>query len=76
VDEFIWARLVVITRVFGLVINGVKTTALVPLADMMNHLRPAGVCHSLPSSLIRDNASSNVCCAVVVVVGADGVDVR
>ena len=39
-DEFIWARLVVITRVFGLTINGVKTDGLVPMADMLNHKRP------------------------------------
>ena len=39
-DEFIWARLVVITRIFGLTINGVKTDGLVPMADMLNHKRP------------------------------------
>lgn len=40
--EFIWARLVVITRIFGLKINGHKTDGLVPYADMLNHKRPRG----------------------------------
>lgn len=39
-DEFIWARTVVITRIFGLMINGNKTDGLVPMADMLNHKRP------------------------------------
>jgi len=39
-DDFVWARLVVITRIFGLVIDGVKTDGLVPMADMINHKRP------------------------------------
>jgi histone-lysine N-methyltransferase SETD3 len=39
-DEFVWARLVVITRIFGLVIEGNKTDGLVPYADMLNHKRP------------------------------------
>jgi len=30
----------VITRIFGLVIDGVKTDGLVPMADMLNHRRP------------------------------------
>jgi histone-lysine N-methyltransferase SETD3 len=38
--EFVWARLAVITRIFGLVINGNKTDGLVPMADMLNHKRP------------------------------------
>lgn len=38
--EFIWARLVVITRIFGLVIDSIKTDGLVPMADMLNHMRP------------------------------------
>lgn len=33
-------RLVVSSRVFGVVINKVKTDALVPLADMLNHNIP------------------------------------
>jgi len=40
-DEFIWARFVVITRIFGLVINGNKTDGLVPYADMLNHKKPS-----------------------------------
>jgi histone-lysine N-methyltransferase SETD3 len=39
-EEFVWARLVVITRIFGLVIHGVKTDGLVPYADMLNHKKP------------------------------------
>ncbi len=39
-DEFVWARLVVITRIFGLLVNGAKTDGLVPMADMLNHKRP------------------------------------
>merc|ERR1712048_517204 len=39
-DEFMWGRLVVITRIFGLLIDGVKTDGLVPMADMVNHRRP------------------------------------
>jgi len=39
-EDFVWARLVVITRIFGLVIDGVKTDGLVPMADMINHKRP------------------------------------
>eukprot|EP01083_Nonionella_stella_P066824 176305_1 len=39
-SDFIWARLVVITRIFGLVIDDVKTDGLVPMADMLNHRRP------------------------------------
>lgn len=35
--EFIWARTVVITRIFGFERNKVVTSALVPLADMLNH---------------------------------------
>lgn len=39
-EEFVWARLVVITRIFGLLIDKVKTDGLVPYADMLNHKRP------------------------------------
>jgi histone-lysine N-methyltransferase SETD3 len=39
-EDFVWARLVVITRIFGQVINGIKTDGLVPMADMLNHKRP------------------------------------
>lgn len=36
--EFVWGRLAVITRIFGLNIHGKKTSALVPYADMLNHI--------------------------------------
>ncbi len=36
-DEFIWARLVVSSRVFGMTIAGEETIGLVPGADMLNH---------------------------------------
>mmetsp|Transcript_29878 Transcript_29878/g.92359 ORF Transcript_29878/g.92359 Transcript_29878/m.92359 type:complete len:478 (-) Transcript_29878:128-1561(-) len=39
-DEFSWARMCVCSRNFGIVINGVRTSAMVPFADMLNHLRP------------------------------------
>jgi histone-lysine N-methyltransferase SETD3 len=39
-EEFIWGRFVVITRIFGLVIEGNKTDGLVPYADMLNHKKP------------------------------------
>jgi Rubisco LSMT substrate-binding./SET domain. len=38
--DFVWARLVVITRIFGFTVNGHKTEGLVPMADMLNHKRP------------------------------------
>lgn len=40
VDDFKWARMCVCSRNFGLVVNGVRTAALVPYADMLNHYRP------------------------------------
>lgn len=39
-EEFVWARLAVITRIFGLVIDGLKTDGMVPYADMLNHRLP------------------------------------
>mmetsp|Transcript_3916 Transcript_3916/g.7502 ORF Transcript_3916/g.7502 Transcript_3916/m.7502 type:complete len:601 (+) Transcript_3916:115-1917(+) len=36
--EFVWGRLAVITRIFGLNIHSKKTSALVPYADMLNHI--------------------------------------
>ncbi len=39
-DEFKWARMCVCSRNFGLIINGLRTAALVPYADMLNHYRP------------------------------------
>jgi histone-lysine N-methyltransferase SETD3 len=39
-EEFVWARHVVITRIFGMVIFEEKTNGLVPMADMLNHKIP------------------------------------
>ncbi|GKY90357.1 hypothetical protein MPSEU_000009700 [Mayamaea pseudoterrestris] len=39
-DEFKWARMCVCSRNFGLVVDGHRTSALVPHADMLNHYRP------------------------------------
>ena len=39
-EEFKWARMVVCSRNFGLQIDGHRTSALVPHADMLNHQRP------------------------------------
>lgn len=39
-EEFSWARMMVASRNFGITIGEVKTDALVPLADMLNHYRP------------------------------------
>ena len=38
--EFMWCRTAVGSRNFGIVVNGVKRTAMVPYADMLNHYRP------------------------------------
>jgi len=39
-EEFRWARMMVASRNFGVTIDNIKTDALVPYADMLNHLRP------------------------------------
>jgi histone-lysine N-methyltransferase SETD3 len=39
-DEFAWARMCVCSRNFGIDVNGRKTAAMVPYADMLNHYRP------------------------------------
>ena len=39
-EEFKWARMCVCSRNFGLQVNGHRTSALVPHADMLNHYRP------------------------------------
>lgn len=39
-EDFKWARMCVCSRNFGLIVNGVRTAALVPYADMLNHYRP------------------------------------
>ena len=38
--EFQWARMCVCSRNFGLQVDGHRTSALVPYADMLNHYRP------------------------------------
>jgi histone-lysine N-methyltransferase SETD3 len=40
VDEFKWARMAVCSRNFGVIAHGLRTAALVPYADMLNHFRP------------------------------------
>lgn len=39
-EQFTWARTIVCSRNFGLMVNGRRTSALVPHADMLNHHRP------------------------------------
>ena len=39
-EEFRWARMAVCSRNFGITVNGLRTAAMVPYADMLNHLRP------------------------------------
>ena len=39
-EEFKWARMCVCSRNFGLQMDGIRTSALVPHADMLNHHRP------------------------------------
>lgn len=39
-EEFKWARMCVCSRNFGIVVNNVRTSAMVPYADMLNHYRP------------------------------------
>jgi histone-lysine N-methyltransferase SETD3 len=39
-NEFKWARMCVCSRNFGLQIDGARTSAMVPHADMLNHYRP------------------------------------
>lgn len=39
-EKFCEARLLVSSRVFGIVMEGLKTDALVPMADMLNHRLP------------------------------------
>ena len=39
-DDFLWCRTAVGSRNFGININGIKRTTMVPWADMLNHFRP------------------------------------
>jgi histone-lysine N-methyltransferase SETD3 len=38
--DFVWARLTVGTRLFGMTVRGERARALVPMADMLNHRWP------------------------------------
>ena len=37
-EEFVWARTVIITRIYAITNNNVKDTVMVPIADMANHV--------------------------------------
>ena len=39
-NEYMEVRMMVSSRIFGIVVNGVKTDGFVPYADMLNHKRP------------------------------------
>eukprot|EP00949_MAST-11_sp_MAST-11-sp1_P002718 g2718.t1 len=39
-DNFAWARMIVCSRNFGGTIHGVRSSAMVPMADLLNHKRP------------------------------------
>ena len=39
-EEYMEIRMIVASRIFGITIEGVKTDAFVPFADMLNHRRP------------------------------------
>jgi len=39
-EDFKWARMCVCSRNFGITVDGVRTSAMVPYADMLNHYRP------------------------------------
>mmetsp|Transcript_25065 Transcript_25065/g.32645 ORF Transcript_25065/g.32645 Transcript_25065/m.32645 type:complete len:505 (-) Transcript_25065:171-1685(-) len=39
-DDFKWARMCVCSRNFGIIVDGIRTSAMVPYADMLNHFRP------------------------------------
>jgi histone-lysine N-methyltransferase SETD3 len=39
-EDFLWCRTAVGSRNFGITINGVKRTTMVPFSDMLNHYRP------------------------------------
>ncbi|TMW67933.1 hypothetical protein Poli38472_007605 [Pythium oligandrum] len=50
-ERFSWARMIVCSRNFGLTIDGIKTAALVPFADMLNHYRPRETSWTFDQSL-------------------------
>ena len=41
-SDFVWARIVIVTRVFGFQTDDTATEGLVPMADMLNHKNPPG----------------------------------
>eukprot|EP01083_Nonionella_stella_P248864 861155_1 len=42
-EDFVWSRLVTITRIFGMTINDHKTSGLVPFADLLDHKKKKNV---------------------------------
>lgn len=50
-DDFLWARTAVITRVFNCKINGISMECLVPVADLMNHALEPSLAWSFDDSL-------------------------
>jgi len=50
-EDYFWARLVVLTRIFGITVDGRDTSALVPMADMLNHKYPAETYWTFDQSL-------------------------
>jgi histone-lysine N-methyltransferase SETD3 len=40
IKEYTEIRMITASRIFGINIDGVKTDAFVPYADMLNHKRP------------------------------------
>ena len=48
--DFIWARSVVITRIYGLVVRENKTSGLIPMADLLYHKN-----HPLPTKWTYDD---------------------
>ena len=39
-EDYIWARLAVLSRIFGTIINKKRTSMMVPIVDMLNHKNP------------------------------------
>ena len=39
-NDYCYCRMTACSRIFGLNINGLKTDAFVPFADMLNHKHP------------------------------------
>lgn len=58
--DFVWARAVVASRNFALVLDGSRTDALVPFADMLNHRRPRQTSWGFNASLGDDGRGAFV----------------